>query len=75
MGWIWRMDIKELATKAMSSTMADIMKNSPVNDRHIRISCVPSIMASTMPTTWPSSVFTGRPTANCRILYRPDRVV
>ena len=75
MGWICRMDIKELATKEMSSTMAEIMKNSPVNERHRRMSWVASIMASTMPTTCPSAVFTGRPTANCRSRYSPPRVV
>ena len=39
------MDMKELATKAMSSTMAEIMKNNPVKDRHSRMSWLPSIMA------------------------------
>ena len=59
----------------MSSTMAEIMKNNPVKDRHSRMSWLPSIMAKTMPATCPSDVFTGNPTANWRSLYRPDRVV
>ena len=75
MGWICRIDMKELAMNAMSSTMAEIVKNNPVKDRHILMSWVLLIMASTMPTTCPSTDFTGKPTANCLILYRPDNVV
>ena len=63
-GCICRMDIRELATKAISSTMAEIIKNSAVKVRHSFITCPASMTDSTMPTASPP-LTTGTPTVNC----------
>ena len=64
MGLIWFMEVTELVTKAISRMMALSMKNRPMNDRHISIRAVPSMTASTRPSTCPSSPVMGTPTTN-----------
>ena len=58
------MEVTELVTKAISRMMALSMKNRPMNDRHISIRAVPSMTASTRPSTCPSSPVMGTPTTN-----------
>ena len=76
MGWIWRMDVSELTTKAINRMMAEVMKNSPINERHICMSERFSITARMMPTSSPDCESTaGTPTTYCLSWYMDPRRV
>ena len=75
MGWIWRMEVRELATKEISRMMAEVMKNRPMKERHMLIRDRASITARTMPTVPPSSWVTGTATTNCRMSYAPPMLL
>ena len=70
-GCICRMDVTKLATNASIRMMALVIKNSPMNERHICISSALFITASTSPRVLPSPSVMGTPATNCFFSYTP----
>ena len=64
MGRDWRMLTHALTTNESSNTVTAVMKNNPMNVRHIVVSARAPVTASTKPTVAPSLTI-GTPTTKC----------